>query len=375
MTNLKIEKQKGSVVVMTGELPWDDFKQYRNKAIKRLAELVEVDGFRKGHIPEEILIKKVGEISILEEMASLAFQTIYPKLVIENKIEAIGRPSIQITKLAAENPLGFSITTPVLPEVSLPDYKSIASDINKKKVSDEVTEEEIKETIEEIRTMKAKQDLFKKMQSDAEHFHDENCNHDHGHEEVPNNKDESIEEVQKRIDEKLVLPEFNDEFVKTLGEFEGVEDFRVKLKENLAFEKNRRVQDKHRLDIIDGILEKTTLELPDIMVDAEVDQILYSMKSDVSRMGMTFEKYLESVGKTEEDIRKDLRPDGEKRAKLQVVVASISKEEKLKPEQEIIEKEIEMIKKQYPEANEENARAYVETILTNDLVFKFLDKQ
>jgi len=163
--------------------------------------------------------------------------------------------------------------------------------------------------------------------------------------------------------------------VKTLGEFEGVEDFRAKLKENLAFEKNRRAQDKHRLDIIDGILEKTTLELPDIMVDAEVDQILYSMKSDVSRMGMTFEKYLESVGKTEEDIRKDLRPDGEKRAKLQVVVASISKEEKLKPEQEIIEKEIEMIKKQYPEANEENARAYVETILTNDLVFKFLDKQ
>jgi len=375
MTNLKIEKQKGSVVVMTGELPWDDFKQYRNKAIKRLAELVEIDGFRKGHIPEEILIKKVGEISILEEMASLAFQTIYPKLVIENKIEAIGRPSIQITKLAAENPLGFSITTPVLPEVSLPDYKLIASDINKKKVSDEVTEEEIKETIEEIRTMKAKQDLFKKMQSDAEHVHDENCNHDHDHEEVPNNKDESIKEVQKRIDEKLVLPEFNDEFVKTLGEFEGVEDFKVKLKENLAFEKNRRAQDKHRLDIIDGILEKTTLELPDIMVDAEVDQILYSMKSDVSRMGMTFEKYLESVGKTEEDIRKDLRPDGEKRAKLQVVVASISKEEKLKPEQEIIEKEIEMIKKQYPEANEENARAYVETILTNDLVFKFLDKQ
>jgi len=375
MTNLKIEKQKGSVVVMTGELPWDDFKQYRNKAIKRLAELVEVDGFRKGHIPEEILIKKVGEISILEEMASLAFQTIYPKLVIENKIEAIGRPSIQITKLAAENPLGFSITTPVLPEVSLPDYKSIASDVNKKKVSDEVTEEKIKETIEEIRTMKAKQDLFKKMQSDADHVHDENCNHDHDHEEVPNNKDESIEEVQKRIDEKLVLPEFNDEFVKTLGEFEGVEDFRAKLKENLAFEKNRRAQDKHRLDIIDGILEKTTLELPDIMVDAEVDQILYSMKSDVSRMGMTFEKYLESVGKTEEDIRKDLRPDGEKRAKLQVVVASISKEEKLKPEQEIIEKEIEMIKKQYPEANEENARAYVETILTNDLVFKFLDKQ
>lgn len=373
MTNLKIEKQKGSTVVITGELPWEDFKQYRGKAIKKLGELVAVDGFRKGHIPEDILVKKVGEISVLEEMASLAFQVIYQKIVIENKIDAIGRPSIQITKLAAENPLGFSITTATLPEVKLPDYKKIAGELNKKRVTDEVTEKEIEETIEEIRTMKAKQDLFKKMQDGADHVHDENCNHDH--EEIPNNKEESVEEVQKRIDEKLELPEFNDEFVKTLGQFENVEDFKSKLKENLSFEKDRRAQDKHRLAVIDAILENITLDLPDIMIDAEVDQILYSMKGDVSRMGTTFEKYLESVGKTEEDIRKDLRADGEKRAKLQVIVASISKEESLRPEKEAVEKEIEHIKKHYPEANEEGAKAYVETIMTNDLVFKFLDKQ
>ena len=373
MTNLKIEKQKGSTVVITGELPWEDFKQYREKALTNLGGLVAVDGFRKGHIPQDILVKKVGEISILEEMASLAFQVLYPKIVIEHKIDAIGRPSIQITNLAAENPLGFSITTATLPEVKLPDYKAIAGDLNKKRVKDEVTDKEIEETIEEIRTMKAKQDLFKKMQDEAGHVHDENCNHDH--EEVPNNKDESIEEVQKRIDEKLELPEFNDEFVKTLGQFEGVTDFKEKLKENLAYEKDRREQDKHRLAVIDAILEKVTLDLPDIMIDAEVDQILHSMKGDISRMGMSFEKYLESVGKSEEDIRKDLRSDGEKRAKLQVVVASISKEESLHPEKEAIQKEIEHIKKHYPEATEEGARAYVETIMTNDLVFKFLDRQ
>jgi trigger factor len=373
MTNLNIEKQKGSTVVITGELPWDDFKQYRGKALKKLSEMVSVDGFRKGHIPEDILIKKVGEISVLEEMASLAFQTLYPTIVTEHKIEAIGRPSIQITKLASENPLGFSITTAILPEVKLPDYKKIAGEINTKRIKEEVTQAEIDETIEEIRTMKAKQDLFKKMQSDAEHVHDENCNHDH--EEVSNNKDESIEDVQKRIDEKLVLPEFNDDFVKTLGDFTGVEDFKTKLKENLSFEKERRAQDKHRLDIIDAILEKTELELPHIMIDAEVDQIIYTMKGDIARMGMTFEKYLESVGKTEEDIRKDVRPDGEKRAKLQVVVASISKGESLTPDESAIEKEIELIKKHYPDASAENVRAYVHTILTNDIVFKFLDAQ
>lgn len=374
MTNLKIEKQKGSTVLITGELPWDDFKQYRQKALTKLGELVSVDGFRKGHIPEDVLVKKAGELAILEEMANLAFQTIYPKIVIENKIEAIGRPSIQITKLAPENELGFSITTAVLPEVGLPDYKKIAGDVNKKQIKEEVSEKEIEETIEEIRTMKAKQDLFKKMQEgQTEHVHDENCNHEH--EEVPNNKDESIEEVQKRIDEKLELPEFNDDFVKSLGDFKDVSDFKAKLKENLAFEKDKRASDKHRIDVIEAISKEVQMELPQIMIDAEVDQVLHSMKNDIARMGMTFEKYLESVGKTEEDIRKDLQGDGEKRARLQVLVASIAKQENLHPEEERIQKEIELIRKHYPEANEESARGYVETILTNDIVFKFLEQQ
>jgi len=374
MKNLKIEKQKGSTVLVTGELPWEDFKQYRPKALKKLSELVSIDGFRKGHIPEDVLVKKVGEISILEEMANLAFQILYPEIVLENKIEAIGRPSIQITKLAEGNPLGFSITTPVLPEVKLPDYKKIAGEVNKKKEKDEVTDKEIEETIEEIRTMKAKQDLFKKMQEgQTEHVHDENCNHEH--DETPNNKDESIEEVQKRIDEKLELPEFNDDFVKTLGDFKDVEDFKIKLKENLSFEKDRRASDKHRLDIIDGVLSKTDLDIPEIMIDAEIDQIVHSMKADISRMGMTFEKYLESTGKTEEDIRKSVKGDGEKRAKLQVVVASIAKQENLHPEEERVLQEIETIKKHYPEAREDSVRGYVETILTNDIVFKFLEQQ
>lgn len=364
MTNLKIEKQKASTVVITGELPWDDFKQYRQKALKKLSEIVAIDGFRKGHVPEDILIKNIGELAVLEEMASFAFQSIYSKIVIENKINAIGRPSIQITKLASENPLGFSITTAVLPEVKLPDYKKIAEDLNKKKQKEEVEEKEIEETIEEIRTMKAKQDLFKKMQDGTA-----------PESSVENNKTESVEDVQKRIDEKLELPEFNDEFVKTLGDFKDVDDFKARLKENLSFEKERRAADKHRIDTMEAISKETNVELPQIMIDAEIDQIIHSIKSDVTRMGMTFEKYLESAGKTEDEIRKDVSADGEKRAKFQVIVASIAKEQNLHPELDVMNKEIEHIKKHYPEASDESLQSYVETILTNDLVFKFLDKQ
>ncbi len=374
MTNLTIEKQKGSTVVITGELPWDDFKQYRANAIKKLGEIIAVDGFRKGHIPEDVIVKKAGDPAILEEMANLAFQTLYPKILVDEKIDAIGRPSIQITKLANDNPLGFAITTAVVPEIKLPDYKSIASQVNKNKEEITVSEDEVTATIEEIRTMKAKQDLFKKMQGNEDgHVHDENCGHDHS--PVPNNKDESVEEVQKRLDEKLELPEFNDDFVKSLGEFTNVEDFKTKLKENLAFEKTRKANDKRRIDIIEGIIKETNLELPEIIIESEIDQIIHAMRGDIEQMGMNFEDYLKNLGKSLEDIRRDVRGDAEKRASVQAVVATIAKQEKVTPDEEAIQKEIDVIKKHYPDADEDSARAYVQTILTNDLVFKMLEAE
>jgi trigger factor len=374
MTNLTIEKQKGSTLVITGELPWDEFKQYRAKALQKLGEIIAVDGFRKGHIPEDIIVKKAGDSAILEEMANLAFQALYPQILVDEKIDAIGRPSIQITKLANDNPLGFAITTAVFPEIKLPDYKSIASQINKNKEEITVSDDEVLATIEEIRTMKAKQDLFKKMQAGEDgHVHDENCGHDHA--PIPNNKDESVEEVQKRLDEKLELPEFNDEFVKSLGEFTSVEEFKVKLKENLAFEKTRKAADKRRIDIIEAIIKETNLELPEIIIESEIDQIMYAMRGDIEQMGMNFEDYLKNLGKSLEDIRLDVRQDAEKRASVQAVVATIAKEEKVTPEEDAIQKEVDVIKKHYPDAAEDSARAYVQTILTNDLVFKMLEAQ
>lgn len=365
MKNLKIEQQKGSRVQITGELPWEDFKEYRKKAIEKVGELISVDGFRKGKIPEDIVIKQAGEPAILEEMASLAFQKLYPQIVIDNKIDAIGRPQIQITKLAVDNPLGFVITTAVMPEVKLPDYKKIASQVNKDSNKDvEVTEEEVEKTIKEVQEMRAKQDLFKKMQDGTA-----------PQTETENNKDESPEEVQKRIDEKLELPELTDEFVKSLGDFKDVEDFKTKLRENIKMEKERKADDKVRLDIVEGILADTKVELPDILVDAEIDQVMYRMKADIERMGMKLEDYLKNINKTEEDIRKEARDDAEKRAKIQLVVATIARQEGVKPDEERVKEELEMLKKAYPDVTEDQARGYIENILTNDEVFKMLQNQ
>lgn len=364
MKNLKVEQQKGSKTQITGELPWDDFKNFRARAIEKVGELIQLDGFRKGKVPEDVLVKHVGEHSILEEMASLAFQKIYPEILREHKIDAIGRPEIQITKLAKDNPLGFIIVTAVMPQVSLPDYKAIAKKVNASKEKVEVADKDVEEAIEQIRTMRAKQDLFKKMQDGTA-----------PKTEGENNKDESPEEVQKRIDEKLELPEFNDDFVKTLGDFKDIEDFKSKLRENLALEKERKADDKNRIDIIDAILEKTNFELPDLVVDAELDQLIYRMKGDVESMGMKFEDYLTNLKKSEEEIRNEARSDAEKRAKIQIVVGTIAQQEKVTPPAEKVEHELKHLKEHYPDVQDATARNYIENILINDEVFKMLQSQ
>ena len=126
MLKTTVKKLPRSIVEIEGELEAEVFESYLDKALKKLGEQVEVPGFRKGKVPENILMSQLPESKILEEMAELALADHYPKIIEEHKIDAISRPEVAITKLARKNPLGFKILTSVLPEIKLPDYKKLA---------------------------------------------------------------------------------------------------------------------------------------------------------------------------------------------------------------------------------------------------------
>jgi len=136
---IEIRLLPDSEVEVIGEISAEIFMSGRNAAVKEFSEKVEMDGFRKGKVPEDIMIKNMGMQVVLEKMAVIALEKEYPKIISEHKIRAIGRPEITLTKLAENNPLGFKIKTSVLPEIILPDYKSIAKKIMAKK--EEVSEE------------------------------------------------------------------------------------------------------------------------------------------------------------------------------------------------------------------------------------------
>lgn len=342
----KLQKLDKSRVEITSSIPADTFESYRKKAVQNINDEVTIDGFRKGKVPEAILIAKVGEMAILEEMAELAISAAYPKIVVDEKIDAIGRPEVSITKLAANNPLEFKIVTAVVPEIDLGDYKKAAKEV-KREEAGEVADKEIDDALLRIRRARA---------DHSGHAHDEKM---------------TEEEHNKLVDASL--PEVNDDFAKSLGDFKDVADLRSKLKEMIATDKADRAREKTRIAISDKLIESAKIDLPSILVDTELRRIEAQFSDDIERMGVKLEDYLKHAKKTIEDLRKDWLPSAEKKAKLQLILNKIAAEEKITVDAKDIEAEVKHITEHYADADKERAAVYAETVLTNEKVYQYLE--
>jgi trigger factor len=367
LEKIAFEKKPGSLVQFTGEVPFGEMEKHRAAAIAAVSKEISLDGFRKGHVPENILIQKVGEMAILTEMAERTLSQVYPALVAHHALDVIGYPKISITKIAKDNPLGFSITVAVVPEITLPDYEKIAKSVNKEKESKEVTEEEVTKQVEDILRQKVAYERLQKKATPHTHEHGENCDHEH-------EPAEDAETVEKPED--LKLPELTDEYVKGLGkpgQFTGVEDFKNKIREHLTIEKARDVDSRHRAKITDAIIEKTVMELPQVMIDAEIGQMYAQMEEDLKRAQLKMEDYLGHIKKTKEELTKEWTPSAEKRAKLQLVLNEIAKKANISADPSLVDHEVSHLLEQYKGADEKRVRVYVASVLTNEAVMKKLE--
>lgn len=343
--SIEIKKLPGSLVEIVGEVDAITFEGYRAHVVEEISKTLEVPGFRKGHVPLNMIPKYVSEMSILEEMAEHALAELYPKLLDEHKIDAIGRPSIGITKIAANNPLGYKITAAVLPEVKLPDYKKIAQAENKKYEEPKVDEAEVDNALLEIRRMRHAQAQTATGETPALKTSDEN------------------------------LPPIDETFLKSLGDFKDEAELRAKIADNLKAEKMHREKEKVRIATLEKLISETPIEVPEILIVGELENLTERLRADVTRMGLTFEGYLQHLAKSEEDFKKELRPDAEKRAKVELIVAEIAKSEKLVPEDKDIEHETAHLIQHQPEADPIRARIYITHMLTNEKVFQMLEEQ
>jgi len=351
---VKIKKLPKSEVEMESSLPADFLVSARKKALNLYSESLEISGFRKGHIPENIIIEKVGETKIMEEATDILLRENFPKIIEQEKLDIIGQPKISITKIALGNPVKFKATFAVMPEFQLPEYKKLAASIkqqasSKEKNNIEASDKEVADVLLQIRKNKAHFDWHEAHPDEKGHNH-------------PEIKDED-------------LPELNDEFAQKAGNFKNLDELKEKVKENIISEKKIRDIEKRRASIIEELVKNTKIESPEILVENETNKSLAQMKDDIERMGGKFDEYLAQTKKTEEELRKDFRESSEKKAKIQLIFNKIAEVEKIEPNKEILENEVKEVMKHYPDASEVNARIYVTTILLNQEVLKLLEQQ
>lgn len=368
-TAFTVEELPDSQVKISGELPFAELESERKAALVALGKNVEIDGFRKGHVPNPILEKHLGEMSILGEMAERAIAHAYPHIIHEHDIQAIGQPQVEVTKIAPQNPLGVTITVAVVPSFNLPDYNQIASEINTDRPKDEVTDFELEEKIKDIQRQKA---AYEKLQAKAVNNTDTIETAGENHEA----KTETEENHKAETDDKLELPELTDDYVKTLGQpgqFETVEDFKTKLREHLEIEKKQNNHAKHRADITDAIIDKTTITLPKILIDSELNQMFAQMQEDLDRAELKMEDYLTHIKKTKDELKAEWTPAAEKRAKLQLILNEIAKAEDITPDQTEVSNQTKELMERFKDADEHRVRLYVASVLLNEAVMKSLE--
>src|SRR3989344_5906318 len=129
--SVTITNLPNSRIEVRGEIAADDFSRVVQKVTVRIVADAEIEGFRRGKAPEKLVVEKIGEDKLLHQAAEEALKHEWPKVLEENKIEAIGPAEFHVTKLARGNDLGWVARIAILPEIALPDWRAVAKDINK----------------------------------------------------------------------------------------------------------------------------------------------------------------------------------------------------------------------------------------------------
>lgn len=361
-TTIEIKKLPNSEVEVSVTIATASFMTYWPTALKKVSEVVELDGFRKGHVPEDVIVQKFGDMIVLEEMANMALRDTYVDVIKEHKLTPVADPRVTVKKLAKDNPLEFTIVATVLPEIKLPEYKKIA----KAEIAstDEVitaTDEEVENVLKELQKGKTNGSV-EASHDHSEHNHEHDA-HDHDH-------------AHAHAETTLELPPLDDAFAQSYGEnFKTLEDLKIKVRENLNLEKRQKLSEKNRMKVMERLVAEAEVEIPEVMKEQELERMLSQMKADITRFGGTWEEYLTHMKKSEAEIKNEWKTDAAKRVTSQLVLAKIAELEKLVATEEEVEVEMVRLLAQVQDADPERAKEYLFQAISNEKVLSFLEKQ
>ncbi|WP_121605443.1 trigger factor [Virgibacillus sp. Bac332] len=387
----KWEKQEGNEGVLTIEVSVEEFDKALDKAFKKVSKDVQIPGFRKGKIPRGLFEKRFGVESLYQDAVDIVLPDAYMKAVEETGIEPVAQPDVDIETIEKGQPLVFTAKVTVKPEVKLGDYKGL--EVEEESV--EVTDEDVDHDLEHQRQHHA--ELVIKEEGKIEDgdtavidfegfvdgeafeggkgeshsleigsgqfipgFEEQLIGKETGDETevtVTFPEDYHAEELagkEATFNVKIhevkykELPELDDEFAKDLDdEVETIEELKSKKKEQLLEQKKQDAENKKRETLIEKASENAAMDIPEAMVDTELDQMVKEFEQRLQMQGMTLEMYSQFSGQDEAALKEQMREDAEKRVKTNLTLEAIVNEENLEVSEEDVNEELEKMASMY----------------------------
>ena len=410
--SVKWEKQEGNTGVLTVEVEEVKVKDGLDKAFKKVVKEINVPGFRKGKMPRKMFEQRFGTESLYQDALDFILPDAYAAAVEEAGIDPVDRPEIDIVKMEQGENLIFTATVTVRPEVTLGDYKGLEISEQDTDVTDEEIEAQLKEQQTRLAELVVKEEEAivdgDTAVIDFEGFLGEEAfeggaGEDHSLEIgsgsfIPGFEEQLIglktgeqkdvvvnfpeeyhatelagKEATFKVTVKEVkgkeLPELNDELAKEIdSEVEGIDALRTKLKEKTAEDKKNAAETAVKDEIVEKAADNATIDIPQAMIDAEVDRMLNDFTQRLTSQGMNLDLYYQFSGQDEKALRTQMIEDAQKRVKVSLTLEAISEAEGITANEEEINSEIEKMAVQFNMTAEQISTALGGTgALENDL--------
>jgi trigger factor len=357
---------------LTVEVPFEELKPSLDAAYKKIAQQINVPGFRKGKVPPMVIDRQIGRGPVLDEAINAALPQLYVQALQENDIEPLAQPEIDITRFEDNETLEFTAEVDVKPAIDLPDYEGLEVTVDDVTVTDEDVEEQVQNlrerfaTLIEVDRAAADGDFvvidLKAMQDGevVEGAEVAGMSYQVGKGGMLDGLDEALagmkagdektfsstlvggevagEDVEVEVEVTAVkeqeLPELDDDFAQTASEFDTVEelvaDVRTRLERGKRLEQAAAARDA----VLEKILDLVEIPLPDGVVDAELKSRRDTVTQQLTYAGMTLEQYVESEGQTVEEFETDLQQRTREAIAAQFVLDEVAKKEQLGVEQQ-----------------------------------------
>ena len=388
--SVQVEKLEKNMAKLTVEVPAEEVEKAIQAAYLKEKNKISMPGFRKGKVPRAMIEKMYGAAVFYEEAANILIQDNYAKAMEESKEDIVSRPTIDVVQIESGKPFIFTAEVAVRPEVTLGKYKGVQVT----KIDTTVTDEEVEAALEKEQQKNSRtvsvtdrpvqtgdtavidfegfvdgvafeggkgenHPLEIGSHSFIEGFEDQLVGHNAGEEVEVNvtfpEKYQAAELAGKpavfkvKINEIKTkeLPELNDEFAQDVSEFDTLAEYKEDLRKHLEVSKENDAKRAKEDEAIKKIIDKSTMELPDAMIDTQCENMINEFAQRISQSGLTMDQYMQFSGMTIDGLKEQVRPEAITRIQSSLVLEQIAKEENIEVSDEEINAEVEKMAAQY----------------------------